>query len=136
MKEDNPTHEAFVKIDGNKVSYGIHFHYVQQDGFFNAYIPGFDLSFCTQDREKLKERATQISTAYLRYFLNKEGMKRFALEMHKKGFIATNHHDKVMSDIMHNKSVNTKFKNYNNNLPLFFNSSHIEELSDELEFAS
>ena len=135
MTSHENKNQTFVKIEGNKVSLGFHFHYTEQDGFFNAYIPAFNLAFCTKDESKLNEKAERMAISYARYYLKEEGIKRFALELHKKGFRA-NMHNLTLAEILHDKRKNANFSNFETEkTPAKWNSQRVVESVGEFEMA-
>jgi hypothetical protein len=135
MSDSENKRPTYVKIEGNKVSFGFHFHFVEQDGFYNAFIPAFNLTFCTKDKSKLDEKAKKMAIAYARYFLNVEGIKKFALELNKKGF-RTPSHNYTMTEILHDKLKSANFSNCENQkLPAAFRSSRTSESVGSFEMA-
>jgi hypothetical protein len=103
----------------------------EDDGGYSCYIPGFDIYFSAKDIDAMNKKSRVLTKLYFNHFLRdpKNGLKHFALELHKSGF-KTVGGDFEMKQLLGNKHVNSKFKSMVNLPERFASSSIIEQESN------
>jgi hypothetical protein len=92
---------------------GFHTHFKKEkSGNYSFHIPCFGIFFGASSLEEGKERRSILLNSYLDFWVHKQGLNKFALELHRLGFRAASH-NVVMGEMIKRKGakiINAKFK--------------------------
>jgi hypothetical protein len=92
---------------------GFHtFYKKEKSGNYSFYIPSFDIFFGATSVEEGDKRRQILLDSYLHFWVERQGLNKFALELHRLGFRATSH-NVVMGEMIKRKGakvINAKFK--------------------------
>lgn len=79
-----------IKINQTSIDYSFWMYYIQEEnGMFSWYLPGYDISFSTNDYETGEKRAEAMIVSFFQFWLEDKGFQSFVLELRRLGFFPT-----------------------------------------------
>src|SRR5688572_21934726 len=96
-----------------EINTGFHTYFKKEkSGSFSFHIPSFDIFFGAPSMEEAEKRRSILLDSFLHFWAERQGLNKFALELHRLGFRASSHNI-VMGEMIKKeraKVINAKFK--------------------------
>ncbi len=116
-----------IMVESGKIRIRCTVSHREEEGYWNAHIPAFDIHFSSPAGEDaLKKRAEIAMRAFADYWVKGKSMKDFVVKIHLLGF-RTPSHDSKMHELLNNRRSSAKFNNRNiKNLEGYQESAQLE----------
>jgi hypothetical protein len=114
MKEESKSVISFIpKKSGFRITFSTKMYYKKSSSGqgFIVFVPGLDIHFYAPSKEEISNKTDVICKMYFDHFLKhsgKQGIKKLALELHRKGFKSSGGNGDLQS-LLNNQFLKTKF---------------------------
>jgi hypothetical protein len=111
QKHKQMANSISIKKSKIQVKYSAITNKEDDSNMITCVIPAFDICFTANNEEEVGTKSAIMIKAFFEFWLKKQGVKQFGLEIHKLGFRANKMHDAIMKDLINGNRVNSNFSN-------------------------